>query len=369
MKLNKMILMFLLYCMNLFRFLMPMRKNRITFISLSMDHLEGDFYQIDKKLKEAGDFDIRYNLMIYKKSLSGDFLYLLNCLRQLYEINTSRLVFINDNNYVITKLKRDSTKVVQIWHACGAVKKFGNQIPRSYKIANYDYVVCASDIWKSSYAEAFGVNEEQVIVTGLPRTDALCDPKKVQSYRDKFFKKYPHLKGKYLILYAPTFRGNTIKGLNYVELDMNRVIDQLDDQSYFLYKMHPLLADVGFGEHERLVNVNKENLYMLMCACDCLISDYSSIIFDYSLLKKKMLIFASDYEDYRKTIGFNVDYMKEMPCPICKKTEELIECLKNKEETYIKETALFQKKYMPYEDGKNVDRIIDLVMPFISEQS
>lgn len=368
MKLNKVILMFLLYCMNLFRFLMPMRKNRVTFISLSVDHLESDFYQIDKKLKEMGDFDIRYNLMIYKKSLFGNFQYFLNCIKQLYEINTSRLVFINDNNYVITKLKRESTKVVQVWHACGAVKKFGNQIPRSYKVSNYDYIICASKVWKSVYAEAFGVSEEQVIETGLPRTDALCNPKKIQNYRQKFFKKYPHLKGKYLILYAPTFRGNTIRGLEYVELDMNKVVKELDAQSCLLYKMHPLLADVDFGANERVVNVNKENLYMLMCACDCLISDYSSIIFDYSLLKKKMLIFAPDYEKYRKMVGFNVDYMKEMPCPICKDTEELVECLKRKEETYIEEIEAFRNKYMPYEDGKNVDRVIDLVMPFISDK-
>ena len=82
-----------------------------------------------------------------------------------------------------------------------------------------------------------------------------------------------------------------------------------------------------------------------------------------------MLIFAPDYEEYRKSIGFNIDYMKEMPCPICKETQELIDCLKKKEDTYLKETQAFQKKYMPYEDGKNVDRIIDLVMPFLHDKS
>ena len=69
-------------------------------------------------------------------------------------------------------------------------KKFGNQIKRQYPVRNYDYVLCNAEYWKEPYSQAFGVNTNQVLVTGMPRIDTLLN----RNERDEFFLKYPELK-------------------------------------------------------------------------------------------------------------------------------------------------------------------------------
>lgn len=358
MGLKKALLTLMLQFFNLFRFLMPIRKNRITFISLTSDHLEQDFEAIDQLLKQNEAYDIRYNLIVFKKTLKDDFLYMFNCIRQLYEINTSRLIILNDNNFVVTKFKRKGTYVLQTWHACGAVKKFGNQIKRQYPVKNYDCVLSNSAYWKHAYAQAFGVREDQVLVSGMPRVDKLSDPHIVQEYQSQFHQMHPDLKDNYKILYAPTFRGNIINGLYHDDLDLEYLLKHLPKHYVILYKMHPLMKDVSLGEHERLINVSHEELYPLLCGCDCLVSDYSSILFDYSLLHKKAVCYSSDYEEYDRTIGFNVDYQHEMPNEICTNEEELLSQLQSP--AYDEERMLgFQKMFMPFTDGRNVDRVVE----------
>ncbi|MEG0470650.1 MAG: CDP-glycerol glycerophosphotransferase family protein, partial [Longicatena sp.] len=196
----------------------------------------------------------------------------------------------------------------------------------------------------------------QVYTTGLARADKLVKRKVVERYKEKFFTKYPNLKDKYIIVYAPTFRGDLMQGLHYENLDIIKVLKQLDENCVIVYKMHPLLADASLKEGERIVNVSHEDLYMLLCACDCLITDYSSILFDYSLLGKKAICYASDYEDYQQTIGFNVQYQKEMPSKICTNEQELIEQLSecSFDEGKMKK---FQEMFMPFDDGGNAKRV------------
>ena len=118
-----------------------------------------------------------------KTSLWMNFLYFLNTIRQIFVINTSALVIISDNNYVISRFKRKGVKVLQVWHAAGAIKKFGNAIHREYPIANYDQVICNGAYWKKPYSEAFNVSEEHVSVTGMPRLDHLLDDAFIRSSR------------------------------------------------------------------------------------------------------------------------------------------------------------------------------------------
>ena len=84
-------------------------------------------------------------------------------------INTSHIVLINDNNYVVSHYKRQVVKVIEVWHATGAIKKFGNAIKRQYPINNYDYVIANSDYWVEPYSLAFSVDKNNVLVTGMPR--------------------------------------------------------------------------------------------------------------------------------------------------------------------------------------------------------
>lgn len=358
MGLNKLILTLLLSFLNIFRFLMPIKKNKITFISITSNVLDQDFKEIDHLLKKVGTYDLHYNLIVFKKTLKDDFLYMLNCMKQLYQINTSKMIILNDNNFVVTKFKRKGTYVLQTWHACGAIKKFGNQIERQYPIKNYDMVVVNSNYWIEAYCEAFGVNKQQILLCGMPRVDKLCKEDARANLKENFFQKYPSLRDMYIVLYAPTFRGNIIKGLRYEKLDVDNLLSQLPDNYALLYKMHPLLKEVSLGTHERLYNVSEDDLHMLLCACDCLISDYSSILFDYAILQKKAICYACDYEEYDKTIGFNVDYLHDMPSDLCTHEEMLIQHLTDKQFDQAR-MKKFQETFMPFTDGQNGIRVVE----------
>ena len=304
MGLSKLILNIALKIVDVFTCFIQTQPNRITFISLTQDHLSSDFLRLYEELKKSHSYELHTNLIVFKKNLWGDFQYFLNCLKQLVECKKSAIVILNDNNYVISTCKPKNTKVVQVWHATGAIKQFGNQIKRQYPIQNYDAVICGSDYWKPVYADAFGVKETQVHCTGMPRIDALIhrDEKKIEA----FYEMYPQCKKKKCILYAPTFRGNIIDGLKIDPLNLKELEQALGDEYIILYKLHPLLADLQL-ETQYAIDVKQEDLYTLMHVSDCMISDYSSIVFDYSLLKKPMISYVPDLESYKATIGLNID--------------------------------------------------------------
>lgn len=365
MSLNKLILNIALKIVDILTFWVKKDKKRITFVSLTQSHLASDFKLIDDLLKKENKYHIHYNLIEFEKNLLGDFKYFLNCLKQLVEYKKSALIIINDNNYVISHCKPQGTKVLQVWHACGAIKKFGNEIKRQYPIRNYDAIICNAKAWKPVYAKSFGVCEEQVHVTGMPRIDLLLDDSLQKKNKEEFYKKYPMCVGKKLCLYAPTFRGNIIDGFKIKSFDFERVESMLSDEYLFLYKFHPLLGDVKVNS-SKAINVNEEDLYTLFTVSDCLISDYSSILFDYSLLNKKMIAYVDDIDEYDKTIGLNVDLRKDFCGPICKDEEELANAIKS--ENKDQRIKSFQKKYMYYTDGKNTTRVIKLIEKLMNDK-
>ena len=358
MKLEQWILKIVLGILNVLTGWMKPQPNRITFISMTMDHLSGDLALIDQALKKEAKFQIHYDLMQIKKTLWGDFLYFLDLCRQLIEIKKSQLVILNDNNYVVSHYKPRGTKVLQVWHACGAIKKFGNQIERSYEIKGYDAILCSSKYWQAIYAEAFEVSCGQVHVTGMPRIDELMDFQNQEKQKEEFLRKNPICRHKKSILYAPTFRGNIIKCFQVASFDIPKVLDALGDDYVILYKFHPLLPPVSI-DHPRAVDCQKEDLYTLMTLSDVLISDYSSVILDYSLLEKPMIAYIDDLEEYEDSIGLNIDYRNEFPGAICTQESDLVQALQNLE----KDPRLdaFRQKYMAYADTHNTQRVVSLI--------
>ena len=358
MQLEKWILKIVLGILNILTFWLRPQPKRITFISMTMDHLSADLALIDQALKKEAKYQIHYDLMQIQKTLWGDFLYFLNLCRQMIEIKKSQLVILNDNNYIVSNYKPKGTKVLQVWHACGAIKKFGNQIERSYEIKGYDAVLCSSEYWKKIYAEAFEVLPSQVHVTGMPRIDELMNKQKQEKQKEDFLRKHPTCQNKKCILYAPTFRGNIVKGFQVASFDISSVLDSLGEDYVILYKFHPLLPSVSV-DHPRAVDCQKEDLYTLMTLSDVLISDYSSVILDYSLLRKPMIAYIDDLEEYENTVGLNIDYQKEFPGAICCREKELIQALKD-----LKTDSgqnVFQEKYMTYADTHNTQRVVSLI--------
>ncbi|WP_296876633.1 CDP-glycerol glycerophosphotransferase family protein [Thomasclavelia sp.] len=359
MGIKKVIINIILRISNIFVLRFKIKTNQIAFVSLESSQLESDLKLIYEKLVQNKNYQLKTVLINYnKKSLLNNFLYMLNCIKQIYIINTSKLVLITDNNYVISNFKRPGVTVLQIWHATGAIKKFGNAIKREYPIKNYDYVISNSDYWKEPYHQSFAIASDHVITTGMPRVDHLFDKQYLNDSKVKLIKKYPVLKDKKVILYAPTFRGNLYTGFKTVAFDALKLIEALGDEYVLVYKFHPLLLNTKLASHPRIINLNNEDTHELFALSDLLISDFSSIIFDYSLLNKPMHFFVPDLDDYLDTLGCFVDYQKTMPGAICQSIDELIEAVKANKQYPIDK---FAHTFFKYHDGNNTNRVIALI--------
>ncbi|MDF9824852.1 CDP-glycerol glycerophosphotransferase (TagB/SpsB family) [Breznakia sp. PF5-3] len=360
MKLRKMVIYCILSFCRLFLVFYKINPKKITFISLESEELTGDFALLSKALEREGTYELNYVLVKFEKTLSGNLKYLFVCIKQLFEINTSKLVILDYNNYVVSKFKRKNVKVLQLWHATGAIKKFGNAVNRDYLISNYDYVISNCDYFVEPFSEAFNVRPEQVRVTGIPKTDRLFDRKRIRKDVRRMQNRFPQIIGKKVILYAPTFRGRLMKGFQDGYINLDKIQENLGDDYVLLYKMHPLLEDKIISENKEIICCNGMSIKQLFSVTDILISDYSAIILDFSVFVKPMLFYVPDLEEYRHEVGLYVDYEKEMPGPICKNETEVIETIvKNKFD--MGDIQRFKDRFFKYQDGKSLTRVMKLI--------
>lgn len=365
MGIQKLILNFILTIESLIISIFKIKSNKVTFISLESDQLTSDFKLIYDQL-DLNEFDVHLCLIKYHKDLWGQFLYFINCMKQLYLINTSKIVLLHDNNYVVSHFKREGVIVLQVWHACGAVKKFGNAIERQYPIANYDYVLATSSYWQKAYSEAFSIPESHVLPIGLPRTDELFDKHWLENSQNDMLYKYPFLKDKKIILYAPTFRGNIYKGFTAIPFDSLKIIEQLPDIYIIIYKYHPLMGDYQLAKHERIYNMNHEDTHALFSICDYLISDFSSIIFDYMILEKKLLFYVPDYIEYSQYLGVFVD-LNDLHCPICYQEDAIVNAIKN-DICQVEHMKELKDIFFKYQDGMSTQRVIQFMKEIVDNQ-
>ena len=253
MKTKSIILTIILGIFYPFAFIMRVKKNRITFISLEHGNLSKDFKLIYDRLKQKDKYELRTVLFKFESSLWGNIKYGYACIRQLFLIESSRLVIIDYNNFVVSKFPhRKNVKVLQLWHATGALKKFGNDVERDYIVNHYDYTIANSDFLKPIFARAFNVTEAQVFVTGIPNNDKIFDQKFVDQTSQRLLEKYPLLKGKKIITYAPTFRGRISTHFKEALIDLEKVHQAVGNDYLIIYKSHPLIQHSNYEKNEHV---------------------------------------------------------------------------------------------------------------------
>ncbi len=356
---TKLILYLILGSVYLIVYPFKIKRDKVTFVSLTSDKLEKDFELLANELEKRQKFNIHYVLFKFDNTLKAKIQYLISCIIQVYQINTSELVILDYNNYVVSHFKKKSVKVLQIWHANGAIKQFGNDIDREYPIQNYDYVLCTSDVWKPSYSKAFGVKEEQVITLGLPLNDVLHSEEKLTAYKLEMLRSYPQIKDKKVVLYAPTFRGHNLTGPHYQPIDLDKISQQLGEDYVVMYKLHPIVK-MDLPHQSNVINVRHENLLALYAIADYLITDYSAILFDFSILKRPIISFAPDLAQYQQEVGMYIDYEAEVPAPICVTEQEVIDVILNNQFDLDRIEA-FSHKYFKYHDQQATKRIADFI--------
>ena len=170
-----------------------------------------------------------------------------------YYLLTSRVIVTDDYvRYVrFTKLRKGQ-KLFQIWHACGAFKKFGldaktvlTEKEERASHAQYSAVAVTGESCKKAYAQAFGISEDICLPIGLPRTDMLF--RDADKLRESVYKKYPEFVGKRIYLYAPTFREKDRQRINYnPSVDWDVFSKELSEDEIFVIRRHPVMNYARF---------------------------------------------------------------------------------------------------------------------------
>ena len=262
-------------------------------------------------------------------------------------------VFICDNFLPVASCqKRRETFVTQLWHSGGLLKKAGYDsedcVPSFYK----GDVFSGCDMWTVSapmvapvIASSFRQKPENVRATGLSRTDIYFSKKYNDMCRERFYNAHPEARGKRIVLWAPTFRGNA--GEPYVVGE--EAIENVCKQRgwYLIKKLHPLMQpDDGFP-CERLFAVT-----------DILVTDYSSVLFDWLIYRKPFVLFAPDLDKFDTERGFYVDYFS-FPTTVAKTENELAGAIDS--ELLLRSTEeldICAKEHMGCCDGRATERII-----------
>ncbi len=296
-----------------------------------------------------------------------------------------RALFLIDYYFPAFACKpREGQSVVQLWHACGAFKMWGySTVDKAwgvtktdldrYPIHNtYTHVCVSSPKVSFAYNDALHCGMENIYPLGSPRTDVYFDPEFVAQGRSCLKEMFPEIGDKKIILYAPTFRGNSLRK-SYMRntLDFEKLYNALHEDYVFVMKLHPLTAKafkIKKSDAERydgfLYDISQTvQIDTALCAADVVISDYSSLIFEYALLGRPMIFYAYDLENYDRTRSFYFDYRTFVPGEIVVDTDEIVNEVKRLETDFDKErVAKFRDDFMSACDGNSTKRIIEAVL-------
>ncbi|SDN02818.1 CDP-glycerol glycerophosphotransferase, TagB/SpsB family [Fictibacillus solisalsi] len=333
--------------------LFPLRKNKVTFV-VSFGDNSVFLYEELKKMQPDSPivFLAKKNalpkLNPYKsgaKVIPFDNS-IISIARSAYHLATARIVLVDNYFGFLSTIKfKNEAECIQLWHAAGAIKTFGlkdesitYRSRRAHKrflnvYKNFHKVVVGSDTMASIFKEAFQLSSSNFLRTGVPRTDLFFDEKQMHDIKEKLYQENITLKEKKVILYAPTYRDHLLNQFE-LPLDLDLMYRELGDDYVLLVRSHPVLAhkiDVesrypGFVyDYSSRWDVNE-----ILLITDILISDYSSIPYEFSLLNRPMVFYPYDLEEYCKTRGLWDDYENLVPGPIVFDSYELVKVIKEK---------------------------------------
>ncbi len=382
----------------------PVEPGHVVFLEVREKYLTDNF----KLIRAALDKRKQPTSVVYiREGMENPGNVMKNCLNAIPVLAKAEFIFVNESSYFLSSLPiRKETTVIQTWHACGAFKKFGYSVVgkgfgttredlERYPVhKNFSYVtVSASEVvW--AYAEAFHMEDhpERILPIGVSRTDIFFNKK----YREKACGKTawvlkrlaPHLfetgrknlsqteeeasltvvQGKKIILYAPTFRGSVGNASSPDKLDIPLLREQLGKDYILLINHHPFVKpkarpkippsckDFAFDMTDSL------SIEELLTAADICITDYSSLVFEYSLFERPLIFFAYDMEEYLGERGFYYPISEMMPGPVCSNTQAVANVLRTANEDFdLARVREFKYRFMGACDGHATSRVLQLM--------
>lgn len=346
-------------------------KEKVTIISRQSDKPTLDISLLEEELKRM-KIDTVILTKTLKRSITGIVSYGVQMLVQMYHIATSKVVVIDGYCILVSILpKKKGQYVIQMWHALGAIKKFGWQNTESpdghskevseamNMHKNYDYVLAPGKITGEYFAEAFRTPKEKMVYYGLPRIDFIRAND--EKSKKEIAETYPVILQKVNVLYVPTFRKNA-------ELDLVKLVEGFDFTKYnLIVKKHFLdKGDYSWAEEAGAIVDTRYSSMEWLRLCEKVITDYSAIAFEAAILDRDLYIYQPDIRSYEYNVGLNVDLCEEAIGEyVCKTEKELFVKLS---EPYHKDAVVaFRKKYIEIELDQCTQKLCSFIADLLAE--
>jgi len=300
-------------------------------------------------------------------------------------LRKAKFIFLTHGVYDVLPIDfSPQTEIIMTWHGT-VIKDITEDFDATYsykkwvrilKLKSYpnqyiDYILTPA---KGNYeheilTSAFKVAPNKILDLGYPRNDILFNNN--LELKQKLREKYGIPDNiKRVILYAPTFRDAGSLRFPFKNNDLenlNTILEEMD--SVFLFKGHAYEKKINFGELKYIQLVRKpSDIQELLIISDLLISDYSSVIFDYLLTLKPIILFPYDLDIYKKGRGLHYDLRDIAPGPIVFEIEELLEVIRNMEKLDSEYRDVREKvrdRFNKYHDGKSIERLLNFLnIPF-----
>ncbi len=293
-------------------------QEKIVMISRQSNEVNDDFRLLGNELSK--NFKVVYLCRTLDGGVNSNLItkinYAFHIFTQLYHLATSKICVLDTYCLAACVLKhKKNLKIVQIWHSIGTLKQFGWQIlgrgegsnPEIAKTMkmhkNYDVVYCAGEVYKKVLSEGFNLPVEKFRVFTLPRIDLLKNEDFINKTRADIFEKYPMLKEKENVVYAPTFRKD--------ETDFNDAFQKLSDAFDFekynlILKLHPL-SKVSVT-NENVVLDKSFSTFQMIAIADKFISDYSCVVYEAGVKGVPLYFYNYDMSTYEDVRSLTIDY-------------------------------------------------------------
>jgi len=286
-----------------------------------------------------------------------------------YHLATSEYILLNDNFLPLAYMNpAKNVKIIQFWHGVGAFKRFGlstetdEEVRKIVKEGNsrVTHLFVSSRQIIPYYEEAFGIEKSRIFATGIPVTDFYFDDKKKNCSSARFYKKYPELRAKKIVLYTPTFRETEEENNQILQkFDMQKLVDALGEEWVLLIRLHPQIRGNIPKLPKRCVDMTEyPDIKDLFIVSDVLINDYSSTVVEYVLLQKPIILYAYDLDAYDR--GFYNSYRETAPGVLVRNMDEMLDAFSHLDVQTNKYQDFIKQQY-DYLDQNATKRIVDII--------
>lgn len=291
--------------------------------------------------------------------------------------------WVSDTRMPRYLVKRKGMFYIQTWHGTPLkrlaldmfdVRMEGEDSLEAYRkefitnVKTWDYLISQNSYSTGIFRRAFAFDKE-ILEIGYPRNDILINRNNPQAIHE--IKERLGLPAdRKIILYAPTWRDNEHSGhqrykLN-VPVDFTYMENQLSPEYFLIVKAHYLVGEqLKLDDYQDFIRQfgPESDIAELYLAADILVTDYSSVMFDYSLLRRPMIFYTYDLDNYKNNLrGFYFDLTEEAPGPLVTTTRQLVEKIKDPQpEKYRSKREAFFAKYNHADDGRASEKVVDLI--------